>query len=138
RNPETDFAALLEPLAGLESPGADLTPVTQILDQLELLVGRPDESVGSRTGSLQEPLDAAAEAVSGQFGKRLGSFTTGFIEQPGLRLAGAEEAVRQAITFIQKELRNHEHLGKELAARAANAHSRIKALLANVREANAS
>src|SRR5579871_5641189 len=138
KNPETDFAALMEPLAGLEAPGSDLSPVAGILAQLEELVGRPEEGVGSTPGSLLEPLDAAADAIANKFGKKLSLFITSFIEQCGLRLAGAEEAVRQAIRLLEQELQKQDHLAKELAARAANAYARIQSLLANLREGQAS
>lgn len=134
QNPEDTFAALVEPLAGTDSSGIDSMLAVQVVDQLEQLVGRPDESVGSHTGALQEPLDAAAEEVSNDVGKRLSRFVTGFIEQSGVRLAGAEEAVRQLIALIEQELRTQECLGKELTAQAETAHARLKTLLASFRQ----
>src|SRR5262249_44216502 len=120
-NPEEALAALLTPLAGLETPGTDLTRVTEVMAQLERLLGgdsvRPAASGKdeAQRQTLQEALEAAADALSSGLGKKLTLFVTSFIEQCGSRLAGAEEAVRQTITLIEQELQNHERLGRELA-----------------------
>jgi hypothetical protein len=132
QNPEAAFAALVEPLARLDSLGTDLTPAAQIVDQLEQLVGRPGESVGSHTGALKDPLDAAADVLSTDLSKLVASFVNSFIEQSGTRLAGAEEAVRELISLIEQELRKQEDLGRELSARAESAHTRIKSLLTSM------
>jgi hypothetical protein len=126
--PETVFASLLQPLAGLDARGTDLTPVRQVIDRLGQALGRPGDSLGT-SPRLAEPLDRATTVLSATVAEKLASFVTSFIEQSGLRLAGAEEAVRQAVTLIEQELRNQERLGQELRARAEAAHSRIHALL---------
>jgi serine/threonine protein kinase len=132
QNPEDTFAAILEPLAGLEAPGADLALAADVLDQLEQLVGRPEDGAGSPKTSLEEPLDTAADALSAGLAQKLNVFITGFIEESGLRLAGAEEAVRQTISQIQQHLQNHESVSQELALRVENARARIESLLASL------
>jgi serine/threonine protein kinase len=138
QNPDEALAALLAPLAGLETPGTDLTPASELLRQLEdLLEGEHTRPVASGEGepvdsqrlSLGEALDSATELLCSGLGKKLGLFVTGFIDETGARLAGAEEAVRQTITLIEQELKNHERLGRELAAKSEEARERIKALL---------
>jgi serine/threonine protein kinase len=142
QNPDEALTAVLTPLAGLETtPGADLTRVTEVVGQLERLLGgdstRPaasgkEEPRHPERQTLQEALEAAAEALSSGLGKKLTLFVTSFIEQCGSRLAGAEEAVRQTITLLEQELQNHERLGKELAAKAEDANERIKTLVTNL------
>jgi serine/threonine protein kinase len=129
QNPEHAFAGLLEPLAAVESQGADLAPAAQVIEQLEQLVGQPGEGMAVCPGQLEEPLDAAADVLRADFGKKLCLFIAGFLEQTGARLAGAEEAVRQAVALIERELQKQERLGKELTTRAENAHAKIKPLL---------
>jgi hypothetical protein len=129
---ESTFAALLEPLAGLETPGADLALAADVVDQLEQLVGRPEDSPGSGKAGLEEPLDAAADTLSAGLAQKLGVFITSFIEESGLRLAGAEEAVRQTIARIEQDLQNHEGVSQELAVRVENARARIESLLASL------
>jgi serine/threonine protein kinase len=136
QNPQNALATLVEPLAGLDSQGADLAPAAQVIEQLEQLVGQPGESLGGKPGTVEEPLDAAAGVLRADFGKKLCLFVTGFIEQSGARLAGAEEAVRQLVALIEQELQKQERLGKELAARAENAYAKMKPLLANLLQGN--
>jgi hypothetical protein len=130
QNPEEALTALLEPLTKLDAAGTDFAPAVQIMDQIDQLIGRPDD--GSHTTALEEHLNAAADILSAGLAQKLGLFITGFIELSGSRLAGAEEAARQAIARLEQELQNHERLCKELAARADNAYGNIKALLASV------
>jgi eukaryotic-like serine/threonine-protein kinase len=146
QNPQDALAALLAPLAGLDTPGTDLTPAAQLVDQLECWLGderaRPvpsgrEDSLHAQPPSLQEALDAAAQLLSSGLGKKLGLFVTGFIEQSGSRLAGAEEAVRQTVALIEQELQNHERLAKELATKAEEARERLKALLTNLLQGQA-
>jgi serine/threonine protein kinase len=135
QNPENTFSTVLEPLAGLDTPGADLALAADVLDQLEQLVGRPEDGAGSPKAGLEEPLDAAADRLSAALAQKLGNFITGFIEESGLRLAGAEEAVRQSIAQIEQDLQNHESVSQELAIRVENARARIESLLANLLQA---
>jgi serine/threonine protein kinase len=134
QNPESAFAAVVEPLAGLDFSAIDPAPAAQAIEQLEQLVGQPGEVVTGPPGQLEEPLDAVADVLRADFGKKLGLFVLSFVEQTGARLAGAEEAVRQCVALIEQELQKQERLGKELAARADNAYAKMKPLLTTLRQ----
>ena len=51
------------------------------------------------------------------------------IEQPGYRLAGAEEAIRQIVASIEQVLQSYETLAKELEKRSQDAFYRIYGIL---------
>jgi hypothetical protein len=124
------LAALTEPLLQLMEQGSERLPaaVGGVLSQIEQLLGRPD--LGAQPMALAEPLGAAADALTARWGEQLTRFAVQFIEQPALRLAGAEEAARQLGAAIEQALAHHEPLAKELTTRAAEAYSRIAPLLA--------
>jgi hypothetical protein len=51
------------------------------------------------------------------------------IEQPGVRLAGAEEALRQLSSAVEQALQHQEQLAQELQERAASLFERLRTLL---------
>ena len=50
------------------------------------------------------------------------------IEEPEYRLAGAEEAVRLMVAWVEQILQSHEPLARELASKASAAYARLQAL----------
>ncbi len=135
--PEAQFAALIEPLGGqLDSleVAEIVTCLAEALDRLEQIVGRPDEVHSAGPTPLQEGLDKQANALVAAWGSKLAELAVRLIEQPDFRLAGAEEALRQVIATLEQVLQHHEPLAKDLATRAGEAQSRIKALLTTLAE----
>jgi hypothetical protein len=145
RTPESLFNALIEPvLAGniegehdhnAKSAGngqADISPEATIdmLKQLEQLVGAPgSETLNQQPSQLAEVLREASAVLVVQWGRRLTDLVSHLVDEPGYRLAGAEEAIRQLVARIESVLQHHEPLGKELTKRATGAYARIHALL---------
>ncbi len=105
----------------------------EVLQQLEQIIGQPDAGVVACTGLLADPLRAAADKLTASWGEKLASFAVRLIEEPEFRLAGAEEAVRQIIAAIEKDLEHCEPMGKELTTQAATARGRIISLLEGLR-----
>jgi hypothetical protein len=68
--------------------------------------------------------------LTNEWGQRLAELSVRLIEEPGYRLAGTEEAIRQTVATIEQVLQHHEPLAKDLAAKATEAHGRLKALTA--------
>jgi hypothetical protein len=132
--PEAAFAAVTDPLAALAAPDAeiDAAALSEALTRLEQIVGRPDADTMSRPPRLVEALPEASAALVADWGKKLAVLAGQLIEQPEFRLAGAEEALRQFIGMIEQALRHYEPLAKELAARVAEARTRIESIRASI------
>ena len=130
--PESAFNAVTGSLvAPGDSRGPQLDPkaVVEALVKLEEIVGQPlDSSVLRRPGVLEETLRKETEALIVDLEDRLATITVPFMEEPGFRLAGAEEAIRQATWLIEQVLQHHEPLLLELSAKADRAYERLQAL----------
>ena len=57
----------------------------------------------------------SATAIANEWSQKLAELPVKLIEKPAFRLAGAEEAVRQAVQSIQQVLERHEPLGRSAA-----------------------
>jgi serine/threonine protein kinase len=125
------FASLIQPLVETACQGDGLTPapVRELLGRLDEILGKGDEAVHGRGGTLSEPLQATSEALTARVSGKLAAFVVQLIEEPGFRLAGAEEATRQLIAAVEKDLQQQEQLSQELWTRAGEARSRIASLL---------
>jgi serine/threonine protein kinase len=138
---ESAFHAIIEPLnrasaqgdatrrGRAESRGLDPEQLAQALEQLEKLVGRPQEDHSQEDPPLViRMLRDAAKELSAEWSQQLAEITVRLIEEPEYRLAGAEEAIRQLIVTIEQVLQHHEPLGRELAEKAAEAHENLRVL----------
>jgi hypothetical protein len=65
-------------------------------------------------GMLREAADKLAE----WWGQQLAELSVHLIEDPGFRLAGAEESIRQLVATIEQVLQRHEPLAKEITQKA--------------------
>jgi eukaryotic-like serine/threonine-protein kinase len=100
--------------------------VREALFQLEDVVGPPaGAEVMGRAAQLPDLLRDAVRALIAGRGQRAAEVIVGFIEQPEFRLAGAEEAVRQMVSLIERVLAEHEPKLKEATALAVETHKRI-------------
>jgi hypothetical protein len=136
QSPETLFANVLQALreyaGGNERAPAAIAPEMAIdtLRAIDQLVGRPDQdALGPSAGQIGEALSEASGVLVAKWGQRLTEVVLHLIEEPSYRLAGAEEAIRQLVERIERALVQHEQIGKELSACAAEARSRIHAVL---------
>ena len=83
-------------------------------------------------GQLVEFLREVASTIATEWSQKLAELPVNLIELPVLRLAGAEEAVRQVVDTIQGVLLRHEPLGHELADKAAEAYGKLLAFLGSI------
>jgi serine/threonine protein kinase len=137
REPESAFAAVTDPLVGRQRRliEADRDGVYEAFAKLEEMVGRPVEtSVLIRPGILEETLRTQGEILTAEWQQKLSQFTLHLVDNPEFRLAGTEEAVRQAGGFIEEILTRHEILCQELSEKAAKGHERLHFLVSNYTE----
>ncbi len=112
----------------------NLGPVVQVMDQLEKLLGIPDECKlpglqAPEPGTVERALADASEGIADDCEQRLIEVIVRLIEQPAYRLAGAEEALRQFCLTIEQTLQTQEPLAKELHDRSVLVYQRIQVLL---------
>jgi serine/threonine protein kinase len=132
--PAQVIATALAPLGSLpvQDPISTVYRMREVLSALEQKVGRPDANFGALVGPLVEPLQALSEKLTAEWGQKLSGFVGGMIDLPQLRLAGAEETVRQLIATIEKALTGNESVCKEMTSRAADAHARLGPMMASI------
>ncbi len=131
--PEAIFAAVTGPFIAREGALLELghNNLQNAVKQLERLVGNPAElSLHNEPAVLDEALRQEAEVVVQTWQPLLDRFTFELMEQPEFRLAGAEEACRQAIRVIEQILEQHETLCQELSEKAVKAYDRLQYLVA--------
>jgi hypothetical protein len=151
---------LIEPVTGWAAaqPGKPLEPaaVQDVLGRLEKFLGKPPQPRGPKPKAarggppaatlttsgavpsvVEERLKAAAERLTESLDQRLAELAVCLIEQPALRLAGAEEAIRQVTALIESALQSVEQLARELTQRAAQAYEGLQALLKDLQAAPA-
>ncbi|HTU93464.1 MAG TPA: tubulin-like doman-containing protein [Gemmataceae bacterium] len=140
QDPEEAFRNLVEPFlerhaaAQRKKSPAVFPPqeVDELLDQLEQLLGKPeDDGLSETPARLVVTLREAANKLVQQWGQKLGELPVRLIEAPEFRLAGAEEASRHMVASIEQTLQNHEPLARELSGRAAELYDRLLLLLAS-------
>jgi hypothetical protein len=73
-------------------------------------------------------LRQSADSLTNEWGQKLAEMPVHLIEEPDYRLAGAEEAIRQAVATVEQLLQHHEPLAKDLTTKAAESYGRLKAL----------
>jgi serine/threonine protein kinase len=133
------LAALPPPRKGSPPPpGAEVTPeeIANALVEYDRLLGRPQEDgTAEQPGDLACTLRRCAGALGAEWGQRLAELPVALIEEPGFRLAGAEEAVRDMIAEIERVLQHHEPLARDLTGRAGEAYGRLQVLAGLVRGA---
>jgi hypothetical protein len=112
--PDAKFDSLVTPVidrAKLGSPVDAYTACT-VLDDVFDLVGKPMtiDQHEPTPGLLQKTLGQLAVAFSSEYDKKLAEMAVHFIEQPGPRLASAEEAIRQLTARLQTLVKTYESL----------------------------
>jgi hypothetical protein len=134
REPEAAFQAALAPVTGKTGhqalTEADWDAVRDAVAALEQLVGQTsDSSVLNPPGVLEETIRTQGEILNAEWQAKLTGFTLDLLDHPGLRLAGAEEALRLTMRQIEETLKGHEALSQELAAQASKGYERLKFLV---------
>jgi hypothetical protein len=146
KTPDTVFEAIhatvsaaLAPQTGKAGDGTlNLAVVVQTMEQLEQLVGVPEECRTTSTagesstyepGSLESALQSAAVKVVDRHEQKLAQLVVALIENPNFRLAGAEEALRRLHAQVEEALQSQEPLANDLQQRAAAVYKRIHTLM---------
>lgn len=114
QQPDAKFDALVDPLANRAALGSKLDAYSActVLDSVFELVGKPLQKgqIEPTPGLLQRTLGELAASIASEFDKKLAELAVHFIEQPGPRLAAAEEAIRQLIERLQGLVQTYENL----------------------------
>ncbi len=133
--PETVFADIHATLTKDKRRGPNAAALREAATKIEQLVGRATTStVLNKPGTLEGVLSQEAEAMVADFNKKLLAATAQLIEQPDFHLAGAEEAIRQFMSLVDKAAKSHEILAKEIVHRASTDSDRMDYLTQNVDE----
>jgi serine/threonine protein kinase len=141
--PERLFQEIISPLTEALSKGngrvpatgeLNLGPLLQAMDQLERLLGLPDDCrppgpQASEPGAIESALAEASKSVGADCEQKLLQTIVQLIEQPCYRLAGAEEALRQFSAIVEQALKMQEPLAKEVQDNSVLLYQRIQVLL---------
>lgn len=129
-DPDDIFRAIVEPLRD-QAKGPTPEQLAGILAQFDQQLGKPeDDGLSDEPACLVVALREAADKLVQEWGQKLVELPVRLIETPDFRLAGAEEVIRQMIASIEQALQHHEPLARELSGRAAEAYTRLRAVLA--------
>jgi hypothetical protein len=136
---EEAFTAVLAPLQARsegvvfrKASGPDVTPpeAAAALAEIERLLPKPqDDGMADSTATLVQELRSASERMVNVWSQRLAEMSVRLIEEPAFRLAGAEEAVRQAVASIEQILQRQEPLARDLSTRAGEAYARLQLMV---------
>lgn len=107
------------PPAGNELDENDPAYVNQAFEKLISLTGYPGLDENEKPATIPNALQAKVKEIGSRADSRLGSFILSLIEQPGLRLAGAEEAIRVLRGRAGKALANVERAAESAEESAA-------------------
>jgi serine/threonine protein kinase len=143
QSPDAIFQEIISPVTGVMSKGKVPDPapgeinmgaVVQAMDQLEKLLGLPEECRPpgpqvAEPGAIEKALGEASEGVAAECEQKMLEVIAQLIEQPCYRLAGAEEALRQFCQTVEQALQAQEPLAKELHDRSVLVHQRIQVFL---------
>jgi len=144
QSPENLFGQIIAPLAEQlakppkppkpgrvdELPCLNVGPAVQAMDQLEKLLGLPEEcrpkGPAPEPSVIEKALAEVAGVIADGCDKKLAELVVRhLIEEPRFRLAGAEEALRQFSAIAEQSLQAHEQLAKELAERTIALYQKI-------------
>src|SRR5262249_16473242 len=99
------------------------------LRQLEQLLGRPEEDAKSARTAITEALDKASRRTAARWEEKITAVALGLIDEPGLRLAGAERVLPYIQAGVKDVVPAHEPLADEFAVQAAGAYTNLHAAL---------
>jgi eukaryotic-like serine/threonine-protein kinase len=112
--PDAKFDSLVTPVMDRVKLGSpiDAYAACTVLDDVFDLVGKPmtKDQMEPTPGLLQKTLGQLASVFSSEYDKKLAELAVHFIEQPGPRLACAEEAIRQLTGRLQTLVKTYESM----------------------------
>jgi serine/threonine protein kinase len=110
-----------------------LTPANlqRALQRMQEFFGHVNETTGSwNTAVLPPALREAADALTSDAGDRLVAWAMQFLDLPGYRVAGAEEAVRQSMAAMEERLQQLDVELQQLTADGQTAEQDLQNMLA--------
>lgn len=112
---------------GLSSANLDPNEVVQVIEQLNKLVGRPEEERPSIP--LVKALDEALAYLTDQCDRKLAEMAVCMIDLPSYHLAGAEEAICYVGKTMQQILESQKAVCQGLRTQSADLYKHIHSLL---------
>jgi serine/threonine protein kinase len=129
--PEVVFAEWFAPLQEAAQAGTlESAAVFGFLQQADELLGSAQEALALRPAEVPKILREAAERITRDAWQVLADLTIGYVDQPGCRIAGAEEAIRQATALLEEWLSLYEGQTQQIAAELREMSERFPAVLA--------
>ncbi|HZY85768.1 MAG TPA: tubulin-like doman-containing protein, partial [Gemmataceae bacterium] len=126
KTPVEAAAGWLEALMPAGSPWLlDLGLVPKVLRQLDGLLGTLEEEA-LQSAPVQVVVRDAAELADRRARQVLRELLIGYMDRPGFRLAGASEAVRQAVALVERWLQMQESQAAELSTRVHRLAERLQ------------
>jgi hypothetical protein len=126
KTPVEAAAAWMESLAPTGQPWLlDLGLVPKVLRQLDGLLGTLEEEA-LQSAPVPVVVRDAAEQADRRARQMLRELLLGYMDRPGYRLAGATEAVRQAVALVERWLQIQESQATELRARVRHLAERLQ------------
>jgi serine/threonine protein kinase len=108
---------------------ADLEEVAATLERVFKLVGKLGKEEESCPGQVQLLIDEATKPIARDCEVKFAKMAVRFIEQPGLRLAGAEETIRLATARLHLLIDAHDKVARALGEVIADEFRRLAPLL---------
>ena len=121
---EAKVAAIVEPLVprGWLARLPEPERVTVALDKLTKLIGVPGSSTRRPAGTGERAIGTAAVEIAGGSGLDLHAAVPGLVDDPHLRLAGAEEMIRQFHATTERLVESNMLAAEEQEAKARTAY----------------
>jgi eukaryotic-like serine/threonine-protein kinase len=137
RSPEDAFAEVTGSPADKPGGALDAQQLMETVRKIESLLGHPTESTALHDpGLLEEALTREGEGFVRDCQGKLSQFIADLIEEPGFRLAGAEEALRQLMALFERILKHQEPLVEEITQKSTKSYERLQFLLSSIEEIN--
>ena len=129
KEPDALVAEIVDRFAEQSATGSDPQAAGHALRQLEQILGRPEEDATSARTAITEALDKASRRTAARWEEKITAVALGLIDEPGLRLAGAERVLPYIQAGVKDVVTAHEPLADELAAQASGVYKNLHAVL---------
>ncbi len=137
--PEQYFAAMLEPLAaGVSARGGryDARSACLVLDEMFHQLGRPETENDQAPGRLTDALGRSTRGMIKEAEAKITEMAMHFVEEPGHRVAGAEEIVRQITAQLKQIIESLEKMEEEIEDKVQDAYRRLMPLIGTIAHTN--
>lgn len=135
-SPTDQADGLLNELATSKEHGHrfDSTAALQALNRIVSLLGSPDDHATGegQPGRVSAVMDMAGPELSQEVEREVAAVVIKLFEQPGLRMTGAEDAVRQIADRIRQALSTFESLSVTLRAESAESMNKLLAMIPGI------